>query len=217
MNRDLRREHVEYEAGHLTEDGAGPDPFELFSRWMEDAFVCQAEGTLEEPSAMVLSTVDVDGQPHSRVVLLKEATIAGFAFYTNYSSDKGVELASNPRASLLFFWPVLQRQIRIDGVTERLSTDANDDYFAIRPRGSQLGAWASEQSRPIESLAALRDRFAEVEAGYEGASVPRPVEWGGYRLVPASFEFWQGQPNRLHDRIKYSRVADGWQRLRLNP
>jgi pyridoxamine 5'-phosphate oxidase len=168
---------------------------------------------------MTLATVGGDGRPAARIVLLKGADARGFVFFTNYDSRKGRELARDPRAALLLFWVELERQVRIEGVTERVSAAESDAYFASRPRLSRFGAWASPQSATIDGRAVLEERFAQIAARYadESAPVPRPPNWGGYRLVPDLFEFWQGRRSRLHDRILYRRAVDAWTIERLAP
>jgi pyridoxamine 5'-phosphate oxidase len=193
---------------------AGDDPFALFGQWYEEA--C-GEG-LVLPEAMTLATCGEDRQPQARVVLLKDYDERGFTFYTNYRSDKARELEENPNAVLNFWWAPLERQIRIVGRAEMVSPEESQAYFATRPRDSQIGAWASDQSCGVESRAMLEARMHEIEQQYDGKEVPCPAHWGGYRVVPAKIEFWQGRPGRLHDRLLYERRDDGrWSVSRLCP
>lgn len=190
-----------------------PDPIVEFGRWFEQA---QSAGLLE-PTAAALSTADSAGRPSGRMVLLKGFDTRGFVFYTNYESRKGMELDANPWASLHLWWDRLQQQIRIEGAVARVSAAQSDEYFASRPRGSQLGAWASAQSRPLASRADLERSLEEVAAKFEGGEVPRPPHWGGFRITPDRVEFWQGRRSRLHDRFHYLRAAEGWRIERLSP
>lgn len=204
----------EYDRAGLREQDVSPDPVEQFGRWFEQA--CAAK--VREPNAMTLATCGADGAPAARVVLLKDFHAAGFVFYTSYLSDKAKQLADNPRASMVFWWEAMARQVRIDGTVSRATDAEADAYFASRPRGSQLGAWASRQSGVIASHEAMAAAFVEADKRFEGGDVPRPSFWGGFRLRPARFEFWQGQRSRLHDRLCYTRQADGgWTLKRLGP
>jgi len=189
------------------------DPFDQFQAWHDEARC----SSLSFPNAMSLSTVRPDGTPASRMVLLSSFDRRGFVFHTNYESAKGVEIAAFPRAALLFWWEPLNRQVRIEGAVERTSPEESDAYFAQRPRGSQLGAWASDQSRPLPARETLEARVREIEARHEGAPVPRPPHWGGYRVIPSAFEFWTGREDRLHDRLRCDRRPDGWVSVRLHP
>ena len=207
---DLRRE---YSDRGLTEGDLAADPITMFAGWFDEV---RAAG-LYEPNAMVVSTVSGEGQPSSRMVLLKGFSETGFVFFTNQASRKGVELAAEPRCALLFPWHPLERQVRVDGTAELLPREAVDAYFAVRPRGSQLGAWASRQGSVIEGREGLVARAAELDAEF-GDVVPRPEFWGGYRLRPDIVEFWEGRPNRLHDRAHFVREpAGGWRSERLSP
>ena len=170
-----------------------------------------------EPNAMHVSTVTADGRPDGRIVLIKDVSDAGFVFYSNYESRKGRQLTERPFAALTFFYPELERQIRIEGRVEKVSADESDAYFNSRPRGSQIGAWVSEQSSVIESRDVLGNRQRELEAQFDGQPVPRPPHWGGFRVVPDAVEFWQGRPSRLHDRIRYRKEGDNWIIERLSP
>ena len=206
----LRRE---YEGEPLDEASSSADPVELFGGWFEAAL---AAG-IDDANAMVLATADAAGRPSARVVLLKGYGLDGFTFYTNYASRKAAELAVNPRAELLFYWPALHRQVRIAGTAARVPPEDSDAYFASRPRGAQLGALASPQSAVVSGRAELEERFRRAEAEHAGREVPRPPGWGGYLLRPDEFEFWQGRGNRLHDRLRYRRAEGGWVRERLAP
>jgi pyridoxamine 5'-phosphate oxidase len=198
----------------LTEDDLLPDPIALVQRWFADA---QAAG-VEQHDAMTLATATPDGRPSTRVVLLKGIDARGFAFFTNYESCKASELDANPHAALAMLWVPLQRQVRVTGRVERLSAEESDGYFATRPRGSQLSAWASEQSRPLPDRAELEARWSALDERWRGAAVPRPPHWGGYLVVPDEVEVWQGRANRLHDRFRFVRAAaGGWAHTRLQP
>ena len=197
----------------LSEADLPQDPIALVERWVAEA---QAAG-LDQPDAMTLATATPDGRPSARAVLLKGVDARGFAFFTNYESRKGRELEANPRAALVLLWTPLHRQLRATGAVSRLSAEESDAYFATRQRGSQLGAWASQQSRPLPDRAELEERFAALDARYADGVVPRPPHWGGYRVEPDEIEVWQGRANRLHDRFAYARTAEGWERTRLQP
>ena len=204
---------VDYKRAALSERDAASDPFELFTRWFDEAVAA----AIPEPNAMTLATVDAAGRPAARIVLMKGIDARGVVFHTNYDSRKGHDLAGNPRAALLFFWVGLERQVRIDGTAERVSAEESDAYFAARPRGSQISAWASPQSASVADRAWLEARFAECEARFASGAVPRPPNWGGVRVVPDRFEFWQGRASRLHDRLVWSRQGDRWTIGRLAP
>jgi pyridoxamine 5'-phosphate oxidase len=210
----VARLREEYTRAGLKESDADPNPIEQFRTWFEEALAAN----LHEPNAMTLSTATLEGRPSARVVLLKGFDERGFVFYTNYEGRKSGELEANPYCALDFYWGELERQVRIEGRAGRISDGESDAYFAGRPRGSQLGAWVSEQSRPVADRGVLERRLRELEAEYEGRVVPRPPFWGGYRVEPEIIEFWQGRENRLHDRLVYGRSGDeGWRRERLQP
>lgn len=203
-----------YAMESLTEASVAKDPINQFKVWIEETIAAEAN----EPTAMVLSTVNKSGRPSARVVLLKDVTADGFMFFTNYESRKGQDLQENPFASLTFFWPELERQVRVEGQIEKVPAEVSDTYFHSRPIGSQIGAWASPQSREIES----REELERADASYtskfaELPVIPRPEHWGGFILVPDLIEFWQGRPNRLHDRIVYERQENNWHLKRLAP
>lgn len=197
----------------LSEDSLDPNPIVQLARWIEDAL----HSTAIEPSAMALATASPDGKPAVRYVLLRGLDERGLRFYTSYFSRKGRQLEANPSAAAALFWPDLQRQVLVEGAVHVLSEDESDAYFASRPRGHQLAAWASEQSEPIASRDLLEERFAHFEDRFEGEEVPRPHSWGGYAIAPERFEFWQGQDNRMHDRFEYRREHGGWAIRRLQP
>jgi pyridoxamine 5'-phosphate oxidase len=207
---DLRKE---YAKASLDEATAHPDPVKQFEKWFEEA--CSAK--LPEPNAMAISTVNAEGRPGSRIVLLKSFDSAGFVFFTNYESRKGRELEQNPFVSLLFFWPELERQIRIEGKAEKISRSESMAYYFSRPVNSRLGAWASAQSAVIDGRRVLEKKWDEMKARFEGRDIPIPDFWGGYRIVPDAFEFWQGRESRLHDRIAYRLSGGLWRMSRLSP
>jgi pyridoxamine 5'-phosphate oxidase len=212
--KDLARLRREYEGRGLDAADVDPDPIEQFDRWFAEV---RAAGYFE-PNAMVLSTVDAHGAPAARTVLLKGVDARGFVFHTNYESAKARELEATGRAALTFSWSEVRRQVRVVGPASRIDEVESDAYFAARPRGSQIGAWASDQSEIIESRAVLDDRYAEIERRFDGREIPRPPDWGGYRVRPDLVELWQGRENRLHDRLRYTRDATGaWHIVRLAP
>jgi pyridoxamine 5'-phosphate oxidase len=207
---DLRRD---YTRNGLRESDVDANPFQQFRHWFDQAATAQ----VHEPTAMTLATVGPDGQPSARIVLLKGFDESGFRFFTSYEGRKARELAVNPRAALLFYWPELERQVRVEGTVTRVSEAESDAYFRSRPHGSRLGAVASHQSEVIPGRAVLERRMEELTRQYEEEDVPRPALWGGYRLRPAVLEFWQGRPNRLHDRLRYRLTESGWVIERLSP
>ena len=203
----------EYSAQPLREDEVAAEPVAQFSAWLSDAVTA----AIHEPNAMVLATTDATGVPSARNVLLKHVDVDGFVFYTNRDSRKGRELVANPRAALVFSWLPIYRQVIVLGDVAPTGDVEDDVYFASRPRGSQLAAWASRQSHPLSSREELEARFDEMRARFEGGDVTRPGFWGGFRLRPVSVEFWQGRRDRLHDRLRYTREAGSWRLERLNP
>jgi pyridoxamine 5'-phosphate oxidase len=203
----------EYRRARLDESEVAVDPLAQFHRWFEEARGAE----VHEPNAMALATADASGAPNVRMVLLKEADERGFTFFTDFRSVKGMELAANSRVALCFWWGALERQVRITGRATRVSTEESAAYFVQRPRGSRLGAWASTQSDVIGSRVELEARHAELDARHPGDDVPLPPHWGGFRVAPEGYEYWQGRPNRLHDRLRYRREAGIWVIERLSP
>lgn len=197
----------------MDERDLDPDPLRQFQAWFAEA----AEAGVEVPEGMALATATPDGRPSARMVLLKGADENGFSFHTNYESRKGDELAANPQAALLFHWRPLGRQVRIEGRVERVPAEESEAYFRSRPVASRLAAWASPQSRPLPDRAELERLYADAAERYPGDDVPRPPHWGGFRVVPDAYEFWQHQENRLHDRVRYERDGTAWTRMRLAP
>ena len=199
--------------GGLSEDTAPADPIVLFQDW----FAAAQRAGLSLPESVAVATASSDGAPSARMMLLKGVDHRGFVFFTNYGSRKAADLTENPRAALVFHWPTLQRQVRVDGDATQLSAEESAAYFRTRQRGSQTGAWASRQSQPLDNRSTLKRRVAEIERRFEGGDVPAPGFWGGYRVAPRRIEFWQGRINRLHDRLAYTMEQENWTRIRLYP
>jgi pyridoxamine 5'-phosphate oxidase len=215
MNTDLGNYRKSYEKQELLEENVSDNPLEVFQKWFHEV---DENFDMGETNAMTLSTIGLDGFPKSRVVLLKKYTYEGFIFYTNYESEKGKAILNNPNVCISFFWPAAERQIIIKGKAEKIATNLSDGYFESRPRGSQLGALVSNQSDTIESRAILEDRLKQLEIKFEGKEIPRPDFWGGFIVKPVEMEFWQGRPNRLHDRLRFQLDADyNWILDRLSP
>ncbi|MFY9780312.1 MAG: pyridoxamine 5'-phosphate oxidase [Candidatus Baltobacteraceae bacterium] len=211
---ELRALRVSYELGALDESSVARDPFVQFRSWLQAAL---GDERIVEPNAAALATIGLDGRPSARTVLLRDCDERGLTFFTNYESRKGRELEAHPAATLVFWWGVLQRQVRVDGPVERVDAAESEAYFAERPRGHQLGAWASRQSAVVPSRAYLEARVREEEERFAGREVARPPYWGGYRIVPDAFEFWQGRADRVHDRLSFTREERGWRIVRLSP
>ena len=215
MQKDLSNYRKSYKKNELDESSIHKNPLEQFQKWFHEA---EKSDGIEEPNAMTISTIGLDGFPKNRVVLMKKFTNEGFVFYTNYESEKGKALEHNPLICLSFFWPNLERQVIIKGNAEKIAANLSDGYFKSRPLGSKLGAIVSQQSKVISSREVLEKRLAKLEKDYEGKEVIRPADWGGYLVKPVSIEFWQGRPNRLHDRIRYTLKEDSnWKIERLQP
>ncbi len=211
---DLATSRISYEKGALDEATVARDPFAQFTLWLDEAVATEG---LVEPNAVSVASVAPDGQPSLRVVLLRGYDERGFVFFTNYDSRKGRELDGTGKAAMLFYWGALERQIRIDGHVARIAPDESDAYFAKRPRGHRLGAWASKQSAVVEGRVVLEAQMAAEDARFAEMDVPRPPYWGGYRVTPHAFEYWQGRRNRVHDRIAYVRDGTAWSIVRLSP
>ena len=214
MNKSIADIRKDYQLQSLLEADIAADPFTQFNHWWDDA----VKSELEEVNAMTLATASLTGIPAARIVLLKSFSDAGFVFFTNYNSHKGIELEENPQACLVFFWKELERQVRITGNVEKVTASESDAYFNSRPAGSRLGAWASPQSSVITSREIVEKNIEKFEEQFAGNEITRPPHWGGYIVIPAVIEFWQGRPNRLHDRLQYSKMQDGsWKIERLAP
>ena len=215
MEKDLSNYRKSYERNPLLREDVPENPMELFQKWFHDA---DDYDGIEEANVMSVSTLGLDGFPKTRIVLLKRFTWEGFVFFSNYRSEKGLAIENDPRVSLNFFWHSLERQIVIKGRAEKLAENLSDGYFETRPEGSKLGAWASDQSQEIGSREELDQKLAEMEKRFENQEIPRPPHWGGYLVRPESLEFWQGRPNRMHDRIRYELQEDyNWKISRLQP
>jgi pyridoxamine 5'-phosphate oxidase len=207
---DIRKS---YTVGALNEGELAPDAIEQFQRWLEDAL----KSEMLEPTAMMVATADKDGKPSARMLLLKGVDERGFIFFTNYQSRKAQELLENPQAALVFYWDSLERQVRVEGKVKKVPKEESETYFKSRPHGSQLGAWASQQSSVIKNREVVEEKIKELSETYAEGNVPLPEFWGGYVLEPEVIEFWQGRPNRLHDRLRYTRFEHGWKIERLSP
>ncbi|MFT0714599.1 pyridoxamine 5'-phosphate oxidase [Flagellimonas lutimaris] len=215
MQKDLSNYRKSYEKSELTEENVKENPLEQFQKWFHEV---EASDGVDEPNAMTVSTIGLDGFPKSRVVLMKKFTFEGFIFYTNYQSEKGKAIAANPAVCLSFFWPNMERQVIVKGTAEKIAENLSDGYFESRPTGSQLGAIVSDQSEVVPSREYLEKELNNLERKYDGKEIQRPDYWGGYLVRPISIEFWQGRPNRLHDRIRYTLEEDfDWKIERLAP
>lgn len=210
---DISSIRKDYQLQSLSEQDVAADPFDQFAQWWDQA----VKSEIDEVNAMTLATVDHHNRPSARIVLLKDFNPSGFVFYTNYESDKGKQIQHNPNAALVFFWKELERQVRIEGICEKLSSSESDAYFKSRPIGSRIGASASPQSRVIADRSILTEKVTALEKQFPTGEIPRPEHWGGFRLIPATIEFWQGRRSRLHDRIKYLRSGGAWSIVRLAP
>lgn len=212
-NEYLKKLRHDFAQQTLSKKDVHTNPFEQFKTWLDEAI----KANVNEPIATTLSTVSKYGQPSSRIVYIRDINENGFVFFTNYLSKKGIDISLNPKGAMNLFWPELERQIRIEGVIEKVTHDVSDVYFNDRPKSSQIGAHASFQSQPLNSRKDLEIRIEELNNKFADSEVPRPSNWGGYILVPHHFEFWQGRPSRLHDRVTYNKDEDNWQIVRLNP
>ncbi len=215
MKKDLGNHRKSYEKSALMEDAISDNPMELFQKWF---YELEKSGTVDELNTMTISTLGLDGYPKGRIVLLKRFTFEGFIFYSNYDSEKGKAIEDSPKVCLSFFWPAMERQVIIKGTVSKIAGNMSDGYFESRPTGSKLGAIVSNQSEVIPSREVLESKLKELEKQYEDKEIPRPSNWGGYLVSPVSLEFWQGRPNRLHDRIRYTLTEDfNWKIERLAP
>jgi len=212
-NENIQNMRQEYRTAELAESDVDKNPFTQFEKWFKEAL----DALLYEPNVMTLATADLSGKPSARILLLKGFDENGFIFFTNYSSKKGKEMEENPQASMVFFWPELERQVRIDGLITKVAEEVSTAYFHSRPKGSQIGATASPQSTVIPNRELLENRVEELNATYADQEIPKPAHWGGYLLEPTHIEFWQGRPSRLHDRITYTSVNGAWTINRLAP
>ncbi|HED08529.1 MAG TPA: pyridoxamine 5'-phosphate oxidase [Ignavibacteria bacterium] len=213
LNKKLENLRGEVYKNELLESNVAENPFVQFSAWMNEAL----DAEINHPNAMTLATVSDKGVPSARTVLLKELDDTGFVFFTNYESEKAKELENNHNASILFFWKEFERQVRITGIVERITREESEEYFISRPLESKLGAWASKQSSEIPNREYLEKKYDDLKEKYSGTEIPTPSFWGGYRLLPNIFEFWQGRESRLHDRIKYEKKENEWRIIRLAP
>jgi pyridoxamine-phosphate oxidase len=213
-NRDYHNQRRDYNIASLNKKNLPSSPFKQLVNWLEQVFTT---ASIQEPTAMTLATVGLDNQPHCRIVLLKKFNEQGLLFYTHYDSNKGRELETNPKASCGFFWSELDKQIRIEGRVEKISAESSDKYFNSRPKDSQLAAYISKQSQVVKNRADLENKMQAASKKFADINVPRPKQWGGYRLIPHKFEFWQGRPNRLHDRFVYEKQGSNWSITRLAP
>ncbi|WP_438423450.1 pyridoxamine 5'-phosphate oxidase [Aquimarina macrocephali] len=214
MNRDLTAYRKSYEKSFLEEENLPDSPFKLFSDWFAEV---EESGGVDETNAMTITTTGLDGFPKARIVLLKHFDENGFVFYTNYSSEKGKAITTNNKVCISFFWPNLERQVIVKGIAQKVEEEESARYFLSRPRGSQLGALASDQSEVIKSRETLENRLQSLEKEYKDKEIPMPKSWGGYCIMPIEFEFWQGRANRLHDRIRFSNQKKNWEIERLSP
>jgi len=213
INEQIYRLRTEYSQKELLESEVNKDPVRQFEKWMQDAL----NADVMEPHAMTLTTVNKDGKPSSRIVLLRDFGMDGFVFYTNYNSKKGRDIMDNPNVAMNFFWPQVERQVRLEGVLEKVEGKISDEYFKSRPRESKIGAWVSEQSQEINDRSFLEEKFISLSQKYPGEEIPRPSYWGGYVMKPTFMEFWQGRPGRMHDRISYLLKGSNWLIHRLSP